>query len=128
MIQVRHQLFTWIVDEALTPYMKAMAAYAGVNLILPADAWSCYPNLTPDLIDEWVVPYIQRLQGNLYPHGIYCSVPCGDYCEERLEKFDKQTLWRCFDAQTRGAGAPWRSWPWGAGRTIPSRPWPSTST
>jgi len=101
-----HELFTWIVDEVLTGYMRQMAEYAKVSLILPADAWSCFPNLSSDMIDEWVVPYLQRLAGRLFPYGIFVSTPCGDYCEERVEKFDKQTLWRCFESQSRAAGVP----------------------
>jgi uroporphyrinogen-III decarboxylase len=100
-----HELFAWIVDEVLTSYAAALCRYAGINLLSPADAWSAFPNLTPDMMDEWVVPYVQRLQARLYPHGV-CVMPCCDYCEERLDKFDKQILWRCFDAQARAAGAP----------------------
>ncbi len=101
-----HELFTWLVDDVLTSFMKAFHKYAGVNVILPADAWSAIPNVTPDMLDEWVVPYDQRLQANLAPDGIFCVNMAGDYCEERLEKFDKQVLWRCFDAQSRASGAP----------------------
>ncbi len=101
-----HELFTWLVDEVLTSYMLAYQKYAGVNIILPADAWAAYPLMTPELLQEWVVPYLRRLQQNLLPHGIFVISISGDYCEEDLSKFDKRILWQLFDVQQKATGVP----------------------
>jgi uroporphyrinogen-III decarboxylase len=101
-----HELFTWLVDEVLTSYMVAYQKYTGVNIILPADAWAAYPLLTPQLLEEWVVPYNQRLQANLMPHGIFMVSMAGDYNEEDPAKFDKEILWQLYDIQAKLMGMP----------------------
>ena len=64
-----HDLFTCLVDEVLPSYLKARATIPGVNLESARDAWAAYPNLTPELIEEWVVPYPNRLLGNTMQLG-----------------------------------------------------------
>ncbi len=99
-----HELMTWIVDEVLTPYCKALIAHSGARLVYGADAWSAYPNIAPDMFTEWVVNYDLRLSKNLIADRIYCAHAPADYIEENLDKFDKEILWRCFGAQMAAAG------------------------
>ncbi len=54
-------LFDWANDRVLYPYMQAFAK-AGVKNANGADAWACFPDLTPELIEEWVVPYALKLR------------------------------------------------------------------
>ena len=53
-------LFDWANDQVLFPYMQAFAR-AGVRDASGADAWACFPNLTPDLVEGWVIPYALKL-------------------------------------------------------------------
>ncbi len=99
-----HALFTRLVDEILPSYLKD---YCGVDLSLGSSAWESFPNLSPNMIHEWVVPYAQRLLQNTMKFGM-AAVPIGaaDYCEEDQTKFDKQNLFSCLDAQIQMAGSP----------------------
>lgn len=100
-----HELFARITDEVLPSYLKAQADYQGVapgTLATGADAWACYPDLTPELVEEWVAPYAGRLLQNCMQFGIVgMPIGSGDYNEEDLKKFDKQILWKTFDAQVK---------------------------
>ncbi len=104
-----HDLFTFLTDEVLLPYGKAMKDYAGVRFALGADAWSSFPNMTPGMIDEWVTPYAARLRKrSREEHGMLmaCGVGAGDYCEEDPAKFDPELMRKCFAAFGKAAGAP----------------------
>jgi uroporphyrinogen-III decarboxylase len=99
-----HDLFARLVDDVLPSYLKAQADYlGGVDMAVGADAWAAYPNLTPELIEEWVVPYGGRLLQNCMTKYGFAAFPAasGDYCEEDMGKFDKKILWECFDAQVK---------------------------
>lgn len=100
-----HELFTRITDVVLPSYLKAQAEYLGVapgTMATGADAWAAYPNLSPEMVEEWVAPYAGRLLQNCMPFGII-GMPAGsgDYNEENLNKFDKQILWKTLDAQVK---------------------------
>jgi uroporphyrinogen-III decarboxylase len=90
-------LFDWANDRVLYPYMQAYAR-AGVKSATGADAWACFPDLTPELVEEWVVPYATKLRQqckkelrmNAGAGGGAC-----DYCEEDPAKFDKEMMFRC---------------------------------
>jgi uroporphyrinogen-III decarboxylase len=96
-----HDLFACLTDEILPSYLKAAVEYTGIKNWSGADAWAAYPNLTPELIEEWVVPYSNRLLGNTMKLG-FAGMPIagGDYCEEDLSKFDAEILWKTLDAQS----------------------------
>lgn len=97
-----HDLFTRLVDDILPSYLKAMKEECGVSLAVGADAWAAFPNLTPEMIEEWVLPYVLRLNRNTSKFGLISVCPtAGDYCEEDISKFDKETLYKCFDAQIK---------------------------
>jgi uroporphyrinogen-III decarboxylase len=103
-----HDLFTFLVDEVLPSYLRVQKEYCGITMGLGSDAWAAFPNLSPDLMEEWVVPYVQRLADNLQTFGVSTLVVGGaDYCEERLERFDKDIACRCLDIQVKlGGGKP----------------------
>ena len=66
-------------------------------MAIGADAWCCIPNLSIKEMQEWVLPYNQRILERAKKFGVMAMNVSGDYCEERLEKFDKNllsTIWR----------------------------------
>ena len=102
-----HDLFACLADEILPSYLKAQAEYTGLPVIVCGDAWAAFPNLSPALMDEWLVPYHLRLFGNTIKFGVIpANAAAADYVEEDVTKFDKRVLWKCFDVQTKLAGKP----------------------
>jgi uroporphyrinogen-III decarboxylase len=102
-----HDLFTFLVDEILTPYLKRTHEVTGMNIMVGADAWAAFPNLTPPLLEEWVVPYAHRLRNNLMPQGIFTMLAAsGDYCEEDPSRFDETLLRACLALQQKIVGTP----------------------
>jgi len=100
-------LFSFLVDEVLFPYIKAMRQESGVKVAMGADAWACFPNLTPKMVEEWVVPYVNRLKRRCRESGIrVIVVASADYCEERIDRLDSQMLLRCLQAAAKVMGAP----------------------
>jgi hypothetical protein len=57
-------------------------------------------------MEEWVVPYNQRLATRAGEFGITASSNSGDYNEERLEKFDVAILHGSFDVEVASQGSP----------------------
>lgn len=105
--QFAHDLFTFLVDEVLVPFVKLQREQAGVRFALGADAWAAFPNLTPELIEEWVAPYARRLLDACKPFGVIASaLGSADYCEERVEKINNEMMAKCFRAFAQVAGVP----------------------
>ena len=102
-----HELFTFIVDEVLVPFIKAQKDEGGIALSIGADAWAAFPNLTPDLAEEWHLPYVLRLREATDAFGVYtATVGSLDYCEERPEHFNNDMIKRCFDFAAKTVGTP----------------------
>lgn len=101
-----HELFTFIVDEVLVPYIKVQKEYCGVSFARGADAWASIPTLSVKEMQEWVVPYIQRLMTKVREFGMTVVSMSADYCEERPEKFDAEVLRGSFDVQVATQGRP----------------------
>jgi uroporphyrinogen-III decarboxylase len=99
-----HELFEFIVDDVLTPWIKIQNETTGALMGVGADAWACVPNLSIKEMNEWVVPYNQRLEKKAKNVGVLTMNVSGDYCEERLEKFDKKILHDSFDVQVASMG------------------------
>jgi uroporphyrinogen-III decarboxylase len=96
-------LFDWVNDRVLFPYMQAFAR-AGVKNANGADAWAAFPDLTPDLVEEWVVPYAKKLGEqckNELKMKVGAGAAAGDYCEEDPTKFDKAMMFKCWDAASK---------------------------
>jgi uroporphyrinogen-III decarboxylase len=93
-----HKLFTWIVDDVLVPYLEMLKKETGAKSAMGADAWACYPNLSLDMIEEWVVPYVKRLKKACAKKGItaFAGAGAADYCEEDPEKFDIEIMKKCW--------------------------------
>ncbi|NLA26543.1 MAG: hypothetical protein GX878_04030 [Firmicutes bacterium] len=93
------ELFDYAENEVIFPFLKAQAE-AGVKSSVGADAWSAFPNLTPELVLEWIVPSARRL-AERGKRELRMTVSAGtaacDYCEEDPAKFDKEMMFRCWD-------------------------------
>ena len=97
-----HDFFTFLVDEILTSYLKVQKEHCAISAATAPDAWSAFPNLSPELAEKWVLPYAERLYNNCLGFGVRAVVAGScDYCEERVEKFDKNILFKCFDIQKK---------------------------
>ncbi len=97
-----HAIFDKLTDEIQPSYLKVMKDYTGVEAAVGADAWAAFPNISPEMSAEWAVGYSLRLFQNCLKFGMAAAgLAMGDYCEERLEKFDKDILFRCFDTQVK---------------------------
>ena len=93
-------LFEWADNQAIFPFMQAYAK-AGVKNVNGADAWAAFPDLTPELIEEWVVPYAKRFNQRCKKElGITAAAgtAAGDYCEEDPAKFNKEIMFKCWSA------------------------------
>jgi uroporphyrinogen-III decarboxylase len=101
-----HELLTFIVDEVLVPYLKVQKDDLGLTLSLGADAWCSIPNLSVKEMKEWVVPYNERLMAKAKEFGVMAVLTSGDYCEERLEKFDIDVLYGSFEVEIASLGIP----------------------
>lgn len=90
-------LFDWANDQVLMPFMRAYAR-AGVKRANGADAWAAFPNLTPELVEQWVIPYADKLRRQC-KHELKLDAGAGaaaaDYCEEDPAKFDKEMMFKC---------------------------------
>lgn len=99
-----HEIFTYIVDDVLTPWIRTQNEHFDCLMGIGADAWASIPNLSIKEMNEWVVPYNQRLAKNAKKFGVLIMNYSGDYCEEDLEKFDPKILHDSFDIQISSMG------------------------
>ena len=62
-----HELFTFLCDDVLVPYIKAMRAAVDRPTLLADgnDAWASPPMITLDMMDDYVVAYTERLRSKL---------------------------------------------------------------
>ena len=92
-------LFDFAENQAIFPYLKAQSEQPGVKMSSGADAWAAFPNLTPSMVEAWVVPSAKRLlQRGKKELGmqVLAGVAACDYCEEDPEKFDQQIMFDCW--------------------------------
>ena len=91
-----HRLFKFLCDEVLVPHLEAMRSEIGKpELILDGrDAWASPPMITLDMMDEFVVPYTQRLREQL-GNGLITRGNWGDARSQDPERFFSQKLICC---------------------------------
>jgi uroporphyrinogen-III decarboxylase len=90
-------LFDWANDQVLMPFMRAYAE-AGVKNTAGADAWASFPDLTPELVEEWILPYAKKLRDQCKKElkmNAAAGATAADYCEEDPAKFNKEMMFRC---------------------------------
>jgi len=97
-----HELMTWITDEVLPSYLGLIQAETGARMGIGADAWAAFPNLTVDMVEEWVIPYNTRLRQRMFKKGMApLLIAAADYCEEHVERFDRDIMEACWLAHVR---------------------------
>ena len=101
-----HELYTFIVDDVLLPWVKVQNKSSGNIMAIGADAWACIPNLSVKEMFDWVVPYNKRLTDKAKKKGVLAMNVSGDYCEERMERYNKEVLHGSFDVEIESQGAP----------------------
>jgi uroporphyrinogen-III decarboxylase len=104
--QFAHELFTFIVDKVVIPYLRVQREYCGINVARGADAWACVPNLSVEEMRKWVIPYIHRMMSKAKDFGVTVTSNSGDYNEESLDKFDVEVLHGSFDIEVALQGGP----------------------
>lgn len=97
-----HELLTLITEVVHPRYLKTVSEATGARFAMGSDAWAAYPNLTPEMIEKWVLPYNDRLRKRMIKEGIALVLAgAGDYCEQRVERFDRRTMETCWWLFTR---------------------------
>ncbi len=92
-----HELFTWITDVVQPHFLKVLNKATGARIAMAADAWAAFPNLTLDMLEDWVVPYNARYRKNSMRKGFaVLPVAAADYCEENPDRFDRATMEACW--------------------------------
>jgi hypothetical protein len=97
--QFAKDVFAYVENDVIMPYLQAQAAGAHLKSFSGADAWTAFPVLSLSMTREWVFPSADRLKAMGKQRGwdIQAAVIAGDYCEEDPAKFDKQQLFACLD-------------------------------
>jgi hypothetical protein len=92
-------LFAYMENDVIMPFIEAQAKGSGSKQFFGPDAWAAFPNLTIEMLREWVVPSAKRLaaKGKERKWTIGAGLVAADYCEEDPAKFEKQIMWQCFD-------------------------------
>ena len=93
------ELFDWAENQAIFPYLRAQSQQPGVKQSSGADAWAAFPNLAPDMIEEWVVPSAKRMAARGKQElgmTVMAGLAAADYCEEDPAKFNKEIMFKCW--------------------------------
>ena len=62
------ELFDRLTDEVLIPWILALKkAFPSAKGVCGNDAWTSIPIVNPDIIENWILPYIKRLQEQCGP-------------------------------------------------------------
>ncbi|MFX0075176.1 MAG: uroporphyrinogen decarboxylase family protein [Candidatus Hermodarchaeota archaeon] len=102
--QLYHGVMSFVVDDVLAPWIRTQNKKHGNLMGIGADAWASVPNLSPKEMMEYIVPYNQRLEKKCKEFGVITMNVTGDYCEERIEKFDPIILHDSFDVEIASMG------------------------
>ncbi len=97
-------VMSFAVDDVLAPWIRIQNEKSGNLMGIGADAWASVPNLSPKEMMDWIVPYNQRLENKCKAFGVMTMNVSGDYCEERLDKFDEKILHDSFDVEVASFG------------------------
>ncbi|MDY6796519.1 MAG: uroporphyrinogen decarboxylase family protein [Actinomycetota bacterium] len=103
-----HALMTWITEEVHPRYLGLLKRETGARIGIGADAWAAFPNLTVDMVEEWVVPYNSRLRRRMKKEGMaLILIGAADYCEEQAARFDRETMEACWLTHSRSIVGDW---------------------
>ena len=90
-----HRLFGFLCDEVIAPFMEVMRSeFGNPDLIMDGrDAWASPPMIMPDMMDEYVVAYTERLRERL-GENVITRGNWGDAQSPDPERFFSQKI-RC---------------------------------
>ena len=87
-----HKVMTFLVDEVLAPYMNALLKeFPDAPVADGSDAVASLPFITQDMLDEFALGYIERLQQQTIRPAI-CDNWWGDSHTDDLHRFWQQKL------------------------------------
>lgn len=88
-------LFARVTDRVLVPWIKKLKTVCpGATGICGSDAFTSLPIVNPDLIKEWIVPYVARLREKAGPE-VYVPNWVGESCLKRPEEMLELKLSAC---------------------------------
>jgi len=56
-----HRLMEFLSMEVVVPWIEKMAEETGTALVVMSDAWASQPNVTPDMVREFCLPYVEKV-------------------------------------------------------------------
>jgi hypothetical protein len=56
-----HRLMEFLSMEVCVPWIKVMAELTDSSMIVMSDAWASQPNMTPEMVREFCLPYIEKI-------------------------------------------------------------------
>ena len=82
-----HKVLTFLTDEVLAPYLNALVReFPEATVLDGSDATASLPFITQDMLEEFSLQYIQRLQG-LCDRPVICDNWWGDSFSDNREAF-----------------------------------------
>jgi uroporphyrinogen-III decarboxylase len=67
-----HELLQRICDDVLAPWYRELhQIFPGAACVVAADAWASPPNVSMQIFEEYVEPYVMRLERAIAPAGIH---------------------------------------------------------
>lgn len=92
-----HRLLQWSIDDVLIPYLQLLKEETGAKDSIGADAWAVIPNISKEILEEFVFPWNKYLLEQAKKKGLSAMVAIsGDYCEDNPEKFDSDLMKWCW--------------------------------
>lgn len=90
-----HRLFEFLCDDVIAPFIEVMQSeFGNPDLIMDGrDAWASPPMITPDMMDEYVVAYTERLRDK-FGDRVITRGNWGDAKSGDIERFFSQKI-RC---------------------------------
>ncbi|MFX1265170.1 MAG: uroporphyrinogen decarboxylase family protein [Promethearchaeota archaeon] len=103
-----NRLMQWSVDEVLIPYMELLHHETGAERFMGADAWAVIPNVTKEIIEQFILPWNIYLNEQAKARKLNATVDItGDYCEDNPARFDPELMKWCWSTMGDMFGVPY---------------------
>jgi hypothetical protein len=56
-----HSLLEFLSMEVVTPWIDRMVEVTKTAIVVMSDAWASAPNMTPDMVEEFCLPYVEKV-------------------------------------------------------------------
>ncbi|MFW9805622.1 MAG: uroporphyrinogen decarboxylase family protein [Candidatus Thorarchaeota archaeon] len=92
-----NRLLQWSIDDVLIPYLQLLKEETGAKNSIGADAWAVVPNISKEILEEFVYPWNKYLVEQAKKKGLSAMAAIsGDYCEDNPERFDSNLMKWCW--------------------------------